>query len=166
MPDLKSELSKVLNEWDKTEQPKEDPMPKKIFSVTNNASRDTFNFVRDNPGLRVSEIKAQLSTHKANTVSTLVYQMAIAGLIRKDANTGAFYAIQDEFTPFNINKIRQKVKHAKAEVVKPVASPKVEIEKVELTSRPRPWRPEDTVDTLTLGQAIAVHKHLKQLFGA
>jgi hypothetical protein len=35
-----------------------------------------------------------------------------------------------------------------------------------LQARPRPWRPEDTVDQLTLVQAKAVHAYLQQVFGA
>jgi hypothetical protein len=35
-----------------------------------------------------------------------------------------------------------------------------------LQARPRPWRPEDTVDQLTLVQAKAVHAYLQNVFGA
>jgi len=59
MTDMKSALSNVLNEWDKHEetirtQPQEkQTMKTKIiahrFKPTNNASRETFNAVRDFP---------------------------------------------------------------------------------------------------------------------
>lgn len=176
----KEELKATLNEWDQDEQRqiKGEDMAKKTFNVTNNASRDTFNYVRDNAGKRIAEVKAGLPHHKAGTVASLVYQMVMAGLIRKDENTSGFYALADEFKPFSINKVRRQKKQEEAAERKLVIVKRRTAQEAEaahnanlagigaLASRPRPWRPEDVVDTLTLGQAIAVHKHLQQLFGA
>jgi hypothetical protein len=196
-------LNNTLNEWDQDEQKqiKGEIMTTTqhhLFQPTNNASRDTFNYVRDNPGLRVSEIKAGLSQHKESTVTTLVYQMVLAGLLRKDA-TGGFYSIVPEFVPFNINKVRREKKKeqqaaqqkANAKLPKPVvhlkrkangggfevtpnangagigALPVKAEPQVKYTFKEHAaWKPEDTVDTLTLMQAKAVHAYLQKLFGA
>lgn len=197
----KEALQTTLNEWDNDEQKQikgeiMNTTAAHLFQPTNNASRDTFSYVLNNPGKRISEIKAGLSNHKPNTVGSLVYQMVVAGLLRKDENTCTFHAIKSEFTPFSINKLRKNRKQAaeprrKIVIVKHRTAQEAEAAhnanvagtssglgaltanvnigvpaNVELTPRPHPWRPEDTVDTLTLFQAIAVHKHLQQLFGA
>lgn len=195
-------LNSTLNEWDQDEQKqiKGESMEtthKHLFQPTNNASRDTFNYVRDNPGLRVSEIKAGLSQHKESTVTTLVYQMVLAGLLRKDA-TGGFYSIVPEFVPFNINKVRREKQKeqqaaqqkANAKLPKPVVHLKrkangggfevtpnangagigalpVNTETPQYKFKEHAaWKPEDTVDLLTLQQAKAVHAYLQKLFGA
>lgn len=198
----KEALQTTLNEWDNDEQKqiKGETMnttAAHLFQPTNNASRDTFSYVLNNPGKRISEIKKGLPNHKPNTVGSLVYQMVVAGLLRKDENTCTFHAIKSEFTPFSINKLRKSRKQKEAEptrrliVVKRRTAQEAEdahnanvagtssglgaltssagiglSANVELTSRPRPWRPEDMVDTLTVVQAIAVYKHLQNLFGA
>lgn len=194
----KESLNNTLNEWDQDEQKQikgelmTTTTAKHLFQPTNNASRDTFNFIRDNPGKRIAEIKAGLKTHKESTVSSLVYQMAMADMIRKDDNTSGFHAIVPEFVPYSIGKIRkEKKKERRADELARVTPPRkivlvkrrtqdeapqnanaagigaltVNTEQP-LQARPRPWRPEDTVDQLTLVQAKAVHAYLQKLFGA
>lgn len=196
----KEMLKTTLNAWDDAEKQQingetMNTTPTHLFKPTNNASRDTFNYVRDNPGKRIAEIKASLTNHNMNTVSTLVYQMTTAGLLRKDAVTKTFHAIKAEFEPFSISKARKERKEAEPKRKSVVVARRTAQEAeaahnanvagtssglgaltghvgigvpatVELTSRPRPWRPEDIVDSLTVVQAIAVHKHLQKLFGA
>jgi len=213
MPDIKSALqqaleqgkreylNKTLNEWDQDEQKQikgelmtTTTQAKHLFGVTNNASRDTFNYIRNNPGQRISEIKKGLQQHKETTVSSLVYQMVMADMIRKDDNTSGFHTIVPEFIPYNIGKIRREKMQARRaeELARTTAPRKIVIVKRKtsgeaasahdasvagigaltvnaeqpLQARPRPWRPEDTVDQLTLVQAKAVHAYLQKLFGA
>jgi hypothetical protein len=111
----KEALASTLNEWDADEQKQikgevMNTTKKHLFGVSNNASRTTFNFVRDNPGLRVGELTKRLVSQgfKDTTVSSLAYQMVTAGMLRKDDNTGGFHAIVPEFIPYNINKIRRE----------------------------------------------------------
>ena len=192
-------LNNTLNEWDQDEQKqiKGEAMTKTqtyLFQPTNNATRDTFNYVHNNPVLRVAEIKAGLSQHKESTVTALVYQMVLAGLLRKDA-TGGFYSIVPEFVPFNINKVRREKQKeqqaAQQEMHAKLPKPVVQLRRKmngggfevtpnanaagigALTVKAEPqvthtlkWKPEDTVDQLTLVQAKAVHAYLQKLFGA
>jgi hypothetical protein len=195
-------LNNTLNAWDQDEQKQikgelmtTNTQAKHLFGVTNNASRDTFNYVRDNPGQRIAEIRKGLQQHKETTVSSLVYQMVMADMIRKDENTSGFHTIVPAFIPYNIGKIRrEKMQARRAEEVARTAPPARKIVIVKrktsgeaasahdatsvgigaltvsaeqpLQARPRPWRPEDTVDQLTLVQAKAVHAYLQKLFGA
>jgi hypothetical protein len=196
-------LNNTLNEWDQDEQKqiKGEIMTTTqhhLFQPTNNASRDTFNYVRDNPGLRIADIKVGLSQHKESTVTTLVYQMVVAGLFRKD-ESGAFYPLVPEFVPFSINKIRREKKKEQqaaqqklqAKLPKSVVHLKRKMNgggfeiapdanaagigalpvkaepQVKYTFKEHAaWKPEDTVDLLTLQQAKAVHAYLQKLFGA
>ena len=173
---------------------------KHLFGVSNNASRDTFNFVRDNPGYTVAELKKALKQHKESTVSSLAYQMVMAGMFRKDDVTGGFYAIVPEFIPYNIAKVRRaRVQKQQQEMA--VLSEKAPPKKIVMLKRKQgggfkvdvshnasnagigaltvnaeqslppmrvtlKWKPEDTVDQLTLVQAKAVHAYLQKIFGA
>jgi len=199
----KESLKSTLNEWDADEQKQikgevMNTTKKHLFGVSNNASRTTFNFVRDNPGLRVGELIKKLAAQgfKDTTISSLAYQMVTAGMLRKDDNTGGFHAIVPEFIPYNINKIRRErlLKQQKEMAVLNEKTPPKKVVLIKrrtsgeaasahdanaagigaltvntdqpLQARPRPWRPEDTVDQLTLVQAKAVHAYLQQVFGA
>jgi hypothetical protein len=198
-------LNNTLNAWDQDEQKQikgelmtTTTQARHLFGVTNNASRDTFNYIRDNPGLRIAEIKKGLQQHKETTVSSLVYQMVMADMIRKDDNTSGFHTVVPAFVPYNIGKIRkEKMQARRAEELARTAPParKIVIVKrktsdeaasahdanvagigalpvkadpqVKYTFKEHAaWKPEDTVDTLTLMQAKAVHAYLQKLFGA
>jgi hypothetical protein len=189
-------LNNTLNAWDEDEQKQikgelVNTTQKHLFGVTNNASRTTFNYVRDNPGLRVGDITKALTAqgYKETTVSSLLYQMVTVGLFRKDGYTSQFFATKPEFEPYNINKIRrekaEEQRKRDAEMLAEVPSP---ARKVVLIKRRTPepdanaagigalvttdqplndaWRPEDVVDQLTLVQAKAVHAYLQKVFGA
>lgn len=189
-------LKSTLNEWDADEQKqiKGEAMQANkphVFGVTNNASRDTFNFVRNNPGRTISELKKGLSQHKGSTVSALAYQMVVVGMFRKDENTRGFYAIVPEFIPYNINKIRKERRKKTQQQMQVLneAAPKKVIMITRRKAKPEQdaitagigaltvntdqqvthtlkWKPQDTVDQLTLVQAKAVHAYLQQVFGA
>lgn len=205
-------LKSTLNEWDQDEQKQikgEDmsAQPKHLFGVTNNASRETFYFIKDNPNLGIAEIKAGLVARgfKESTVSSLAYQMVVAGLCAKSNIDHTFIAIADEFTPFNVNKIRRELKlkqqaedkakmdafakrdegkkivMVKRRTAEDVAQAqdaagigaltvstdvKVDGHKIGTFKQHAPWKPEDTVDQLTLVQAKAVHAYLQKVFGA
>ena len=204
----KEYLTATLNEWDEDEQKqiKGEIMQatrKSLFGISNNASRETFNYVLSNPGKTISEIKAALNAQgfKESTVTTLVYQMATAELFRKD-NEGKFFAIKKEFEPFNISKLRRaaKTQQQAEDKAKIAAFGKRELSKqvvivkrrtaeqaeaahnanvagigaltvnaeqpTPAPARPRPWRPEDVVDQLTLAQAKEVHAYMQKVFGA
>jgi hypothetical protein len=223
MPDIKSALqqalergkreylNKTLNEWDEDEQKqiKGEVMPaptKNLFGITNNVSRETFNHIKHNPHLGIAAIRDGMveKGFKDSTVTTLVYQMAVAGLIVKGVDS-TFTAAVPEFKPFNIGKIRkaEKLKRQAEDKAKIAAFGKTELAKKKIVMITRrkaepvqdasaagigalpvstdvkvdghkigtfkeyaPWKPEDTVDTLSLGQAKAVHAYLQKLFGA
>jgi hypothetical protein len=124
MPDLHTEMQKILRTWEEpypqpetTEQPKETT----VFKPTNNVSQQTFNFVRDNAGCtRVHAIqKLVQSGHKKSSVTSLIGQMLRQGHITKN-NYGMLYPNGDEYRPIKAAKAvaKQEAKAKKPKTFK------------------------------------------------
>jgi hypothetical protein len=130
MPDLQTEMQKILRTWEEpypqpetTEQPKEST----VFKPTNNVTKATFNFIRDNAGCtRVHAIqKIVQDGHKKSSVSSLIGQMLRQGHITKN-NYGMLYPNGTEYTPIKSSKTianrEKKVKTLKVKTSK-IAKP-------------------------------------------
>jgi len=124
MPDIQTEMQKILQAWEEpylkpetTEQPKETT----VFKPTNNVSQQTFNFVRDNAGCtRVHAIqKLVQSGHKKSSVTSLIGQMLRQGHITKN-NYGMLYPNGDEYRPIKAAKAvaKQEAKAKKPKTFK------------------------------------------------
>lgn len=135
------------------------------FQTTNNVTRDTFNFVRDTPGLsRVGIVNAlELKGHKRSSVFSLLGQMTKQGLLRE--NHGYMYAVAKEYAP-----IKQSVVRAK----KTAPPPKRTVAKVETkvakevpanTLPQAKFNAEEFVGALTFKQAREVYDYLRTVFG-
>jgi len=108
MPDLHTEMQKILHAWEQpetTEQPKEST----VFKPTNNVTQATFNFVRDNSGCaRNDAIRILVSQgHKKSSVSSLIGQMLRQGHIYKDSD-GRLRPNGKEYTPIKSAKTMAK----------------------------------------------------------
>lgn len=184
MPDIKSALEKALsktaNAWaadDEAHQtiqpPKEQPMtePKAYFSVTNNVCRTTFDYVRDNPGMTRVEVAKELAKQGFNSksVSSLLGQMLRQEiLMEKDK---LLYANSNEYTPIKSSKVM------KARAENPVHRKKVTLINTRtgevFNPRPAPvaaptpvekeWEPSDVIDKLSVRQALALFKELRNI---
>jgi outer membrane cobalamin receptor len=186
MPDIQSALQAALaqtaNAWAaddeahqqiKPQQESEMKPEKVYFSVTNNVCRTTFDFVRDNPGMTRVEIAKELEREgfKSKSVSSLLGQMLRQGLVY--ANGKLLYTNSNEYTPIKSSKVlraraqdpstRKKVTIVNTrtgEVVNPkpagiAALPTAPVEK--------PWEPSDVIDKLTVRQALALFKELRNI---
>jgi hypothetical protein len=161
MPDLKSELSKVLDSW-------EAPVPaapvNPYFSVTNNVTRITFDYVRDNPGKTRKEIALALGTQgfKTGSVSSLLGQMIKQGTMRESAHL--LYVTTNEYTPIKSSK---KLKAMAAKPQEPQRKIVTITRRAAPVAEPTPvakeWSPNDVIDTLTVHQAIALFKALRSV---
>jgi hypothetical protein len=119
MPDIQTEMQKILHAWEQpetTEQPKETT----VFKPTNNVSQQTFNFVRDNAGCTRAHAIQKLvqSGHKKSSVTSLIGQMLRQGHITKN-NYGMLYPNGDEYRPIKSAKVTAK---REAKVNKPKTS--------------------------------------------
>jgi hypothetical protein len=169
MPDLKSELSKVLNEWNSSEPTTmTKPTSSVHFAVTNNVCRATFDYVRDNPGKKRVEINKAMEAKgfNAGSVSSLLGQMLKQGMLRESAHL--LYATIPEYTPLKSSK---KLK-AMAEKPQTPAAPQRKVVKLvnpntgKVLNPPpveKEWEPNDVIDKLTVHQAIALFKALRSI---
>jgi hypothetical protein len=216
MPDiqtaLKSALSRTLQEWDDDDEapasvsaqpvstsvsaPSQNiqgiPMTKHIFNVTNNVSRATFDYIKNNPGSTRKEVMAALAHqgYGESSVSSLIAQMRRNKMVH--STNDLYYADIDEYRPIKPIKKLKKV-----EAPAPAPAPKRKYEKkgttgigallqAKLENAPsyipdetppivpqrkgfvslvRNRTPESIIDNMTVYQARELYEHLKKLFG-
>lgn len=140
MPDIQTALSNALkntiNNWEKddmqTAQANTKPQGAnyqrgaKAFSITNNVTRATFDYVKKNPNLTSTEICADMEKlgYKESSVGSLLVQFAKQGLAERD-DRGRYIVIVDEYRPLK----------AKKKVLKAVPKPVEERVKRKYTKR-------------------------------
>jgi len=219
MPDIqtafKTALSRTLQQWD-DDDGKQVPQPSptinttinnsvpqpsqniqgipmtKAFNVTNNVSRATFNYVRDNPGSTRKEIIKALEHEgfAAGSVSSLIAQMVRNKLVH--VTNDLYYADATEYRPLKslkaIKKLEAKAEpkpkrkytkrtdagvtgigallREKLEAAPDRAVVHADIEAPKrLISLVRNRTPESIIDNMTVYQARELYDHLKKLFG-
>jgi hypothetical protein len=217
MPDmqtaLKTALTRTLQEWDDDGEispqtptinttinnsvptPSQTIPMKKAFNITNNISRVTFDYIKNNPGSTRKEIIEALE-HQGfvgGSVSSLVAQMRRNNMIHETNN--AYYADIPEYRPIKSLKALRKMEA-------PIAPPKRKYEKKAVTgigallrekleNTPMPSQdaldaaayamgghtpkrmislvrvksPEDILKDMTVYQAHDLYRHLKEMFG-
>jgi len=198
MPDMQTALNNALNKalkttinnWEKddmqTTQVNTQPQGmnydtrKKLFGVTNNVTRATFDFVKKNPNLTSAEICADMEKmgYKESSVSSLVAQFAKQGLAERD-DRGRYLIIVPEYRPLKAKKKEVKVVPKPVEVVakrkyekkshaegiaalRPEAT--AELPK-RITTIIRARTPQDVLKDMTVYQARELYTHLKEMFG-
>ena len=93
MPDLKSEMSRVLDAWEQDDQQTQEKQVQntlpQIFKPTNNVSRETFNYIRDNPNKNSKEIRTTLTKRgfNAGSVGSLITQYALSKGLQREMTT-------------------------------------------------------------------------------
>ena len=169
MPDLKSELSKVINAWEPTPAKEE---PKKYFTTTNNVCRATFECIKYNPGSTRKEVVDSLTSkgYKASSTTTLIGQMIKQSHVRE--SNGLLYAINTEYAALKGSKAWAKLQAAKAAPRKHVELVSKSTGKV-FNPRPAPvptalpvekeWEPNDVIAKLNVHQALALFKALRNI---
>jgi hypothetical protein len=155
MPDLKSELSKVITSWN-DDMPTPTPTTSNLGRrITANSTRITFNYVRDNPGVTRSEAVAELDRLgvKLSSSSSLIAVMVKRGNIRR-ADDGGLFATQPEYKPLSVLKPRVTTKKAPPVVEAPTP--------VQINSA---WDAETLLNNLSIKQARALYDELRKIFG-
>lgn len=148
MPDLKSEMSKVINSWSNEAPTKAETG----HPITTNSTRATFEYVRDNPGVTRDAAVAALE-HRGvpkGSSTSLLSVMVTRGNIRKTVD-GALFAAQPEY--------------------RPLPNPKPKAAPVEVPKAPEPvqinsaWDAETLLNNLSIKQARALYDELRKIFG-
>jgi len=215
MPDIqtafKQALSKTLADWDdegeapsvqpvsasfsQPTQPTQEIPMKKTFNVTNNISRVTFDYIKNNPGSTRKEIIEALEHQgfAGGSTSSLIAQMRRNKMVHETNNL--YYADIAEYRPIKSLKALKKMEA-------PIAPPKRKYEKKAVTgigallreklenmpvpsqdaldaaayamgghtpkrmiSLVRVKSPEDILKDMTVYQAHDLYRHLKEMFG-
>ena len=212
MPDIqtafKQALSRTLQQWDDEGEIVSPPSPtinttinnsvsapsqeipmKKTFGITNNISRVTFDYIKNNPGSTRKEI-IQALEHQGfacDSTSSLIAQMRRNNMIHETNN--AYYADIAEYRPIKSLKAMKKLEQVPAPpkrkyekravtgigallkerldstpmpIVSEHTAPK---QKGFLTTLVRTRSPEDILKDMTVYQAHELYVHLKQMFG-
>lgn len=106
MPDLKTALSAILPEWETDQQriEKEKHMPQ-LFKTTNNVTRLTHEYIKQNPGVVQAEVVKALVAqgHKEGSVASLCSQFVRQGLVSRDETTRQLRVVKP-FVPLKSNK--------------------------------------------------------------
>ena len=170
MPDLKSELSKVINAWEPTPTKEE---PKKYFTTTNNVCRTTFEYIRDNPGKSRKEVCNTLLArgYKTASTTTLIGQMIKQFHVRE--SNGLLYAIKTDYEPLKGSKAWAKLQGAAqprkkitlvntrtGEVINPRPAPAPVVVPMPVEKE---WEPNDVIAKLNVHQALALFKALRNI---
>ncbi len=176
-------LHETIAEWSDDEQkPAPQPQPQEkqtmtaqAFTITNNVSRATFDFVRDNPGLQHNEIKHKLVAkgYKDSSVTALISQLRRSGQIARLAD-GTYHAAAKEYEP--IKQFYKQAKTKKPEVKNSVAKkPEAKSEGIAAlqpvhTPVPAPAQVvsndvEYILSTLPIKQARSLYDELHKIFG-
>jgi len=217
MPDmqtaLKTALTRTLQEWDDDGEtfsppstinttinnsvptPSQEIPMKKTFNITNNISRVTFDYIKNNPGSTRKEIIEALEHQgfAGGSTSSLIAQMRRNQMVHETNN--AYYADIPEYRPIKSLKALKKMDA-------PISPPKRKYEKKAVTgigallrekleNTPMPSQdaldaaayamsghtpkrmislvrvktPEDILKDMTVYQAHDLYRHLKEMFG-
>jgi len=154
MPDIKSELSKVIQQWDKADTPSTTMIVDAPTEEKPGSTLKTFNCIKNNPGKTRQAICDLLlaSGVKLGSATSLLSQMVDRGNVRDVG--GLLYVAQDEYV--SVPRRRQPAVVA--------VEPPVEVVAV-VAPAPAEWSVSDVVDKLSVRQAREVLNELKVLFG-
>jgi hypothetical protein len=169
-------------------QPTKELPVKKTFNVTNNISRVTFDYIKNNPGSTRKEIIEALEHQgfAGGSTSSLIAQMRRNKMIHETNNL--YYADIPEYRPIKSLKAIKKMeesaappkrKYTKRDVtgIGALLQEKLEAAPDRVASHPdtvapkrmislvRVKTPEDILKDMTVYQARELYVHLKQMFG-
>ena len=172
MPDLQTEMQKILQSWDQpetTQQP--ETTENTMFKPTTNTTRATFELVRDQPGLTKNDYVRLLEGKgfKKASTSSLLSQMLRQGHIWLDSS-GCLRPNQKEYSPLKavttLKNKAKKVKTSKLRTSKPEVAP-VPLEEIKqaIIGKPLRSKVETILDDISLSDAHALYRHLHQYFG-
>jgi hypothetical protein len=169
MSDLKTELTKVMNEWEK-------PMNTQT-EIKKSYGEKVFDFVRANKSATLFDVKNAIpqgnTQSAASTLKTLLDKGIIARVEKPIQNYAGFgrktqfeyFAVTDKYEAVNKGYWKPKgapVKKAKVEVTQPSVVATLE----KIVSPERSFNPEMFVQDLSLKDAKAVYEVLKGYFSA
>jgi predicted transcriptional regulator len=167
MTDIRTAMSGVLDEWELDNQQQEKQVQttqeKPYFSVTNNVTRATFEYVKNNPVCASGEVSRALEQrgYKPSSVGSLLTQFVKKGLCTRDAQNRYSVAVS-EYVPMKAPKklkaaqVIQKAKATRGEGIAAL-SPQPTVKLV--------WDADTVINNIGLKQAHALYLELGKYFG-
>lgn len=167
MPDLQSELKKLDNlAFDDEGSPTtEKKMLPHAFKPTNNVSRETFNYIRDNPGLTRSQVGGAMEKkgfNKASVIS-LMTQFIKQGMVR--LVNGGMIVNQPEYTPIKTPKGKKPSKDVLPKPQKKVTKATAPTTPTIYISGVNTQSAKELLASMSIVQARDVYDELKKIFG-
>ena len=153
MPDMKTELNKVINEW-------ENGAPS-----GGTVSQRTFKYIQDNPGGTAKNAIIALETMglKPSSTTSLISAMVRQGIIRKDESK-RLYPIAPAYVPLKQNGVKKPKPKAAPKAKAPALPPAPEAQGIAaLHIPPKAFDAAALIDTLTLRQALEVRALLNKM---
>jgi len=182
MPDIKTALSTVLSQWEQDEQKQinqEKPLGKHLFKPVNNVTRETFNYIKNNPNKTTAEVCEALEKlgFKESSVNSICAQLSKQGQVVKDGYTKRMVAVGTDYIPLK-SASAFKTQKPETRVIKIVKREKptqnaglASIAPKEDTTRKaaliflNDFDPNDVVNKLSVVQARELYDLLKKIFG-
>jgi hypothetical protein len=175
MPDLKSEMSKVLNEWEQDVQQlqKEKQMQRQLpqqFMPTNNVTQETFNYVKNNPNKNSAEVcdALEVKGFKKNSVGSLLTQFVKQGQMLRDHNA-RLRTVVSTYTPLKSTRKFKAEGKRTSKIVQIKSKPKsagIAALQVDTKAKIKPlWDVDTVLDTMSIVQARTLYDALKKIFG-
>lgn len=180
MPDIATALQNAIKDWEPAPQAAPSSVPSTTFKPTNNVSRETFNAIRDNPGISHHALVGRLTEQGFNksSVSSLAAQMVCQGFVSRDAH-GCLRALVSEYQPL---KSKATIRRTEAEKAKAEAyARRMATRKANAALRkqapqavptpapqaaPAPLASVDVIlNSISVVQARELYLRLKELFG-
>jgi len=167
MPDIKTALTGILSEWELDNQQQEKQVEttqeKPYFSITNNVTRATFEYIKANPVSSFGEVSKALEKqgYKPSSVGSLLTQFVKKGMCTRDAQNRYSVAVP-EYVPMKATKklkAAQVIQKAKATRGEGIAA---------LSPQPivkTAWDVETVINNIGLKQAHALYVELHTYFG-
>ena len=166
MPDIKTALTGILSEWELDNQQQEKQV-KHIphFKVTNNVTRATFDYVKNNPRQSCKTICKALEKqgYKSASVGSLLTQFVKNGLCVRDANNN-YTTIVNEYTPIKASKklkTDQVIQKAKTTRGQGIAALSPQPKYIPVND----WNVQAVLNDMSIVQARAMYDELKKIFG-
>ena len=162
MPDIKTALSTALSEWEQDDKQQENQMKQQpFFSVTNNVTRATFDYVKNNPASASGEVSRALALrgYKPSSIGSLLTQFVKKGLCTRDAQNRYSVAVP-EYVPMKASKhVKQVIQKAKATRGEGIAALSAQ------PTRVPAWDVDAVLNSMSIVQARAMYDALKKIFG-
>lgn len=170
MPDIKTEMLKVANAWDKHEQTiRTEQTALKVATATGNATKDAFRLIKEAP-YKYTQVQAADALHamgyKSSTAQSLITQLKRAELLGTDSQ-GKLYAKRSEYMPIGSaykRSLKSKaVAQQQAQAWAGIAALQPDTRAQE--AAPAPLTAKTALAQLSVAEAYTLYVELHSMFG-